>query len=117
MKKITVYIMICLLSCGISSCYSSKQKVTFYGEPGTEIYNSKLEKLGTIENDGKTEIKLSRNKYVPFLLSYDKTSNKYYPFGIDFKYTNEALVPLLIFTPLTFGWWATNRYKVATYYK
>lgn len=106
MKKITLYIIICLLSCGISSCYSSKQKVTFYGEPGTEIYNPKLEKLGTIENDGKTEIKLSRYEYIPFLLSYDKTSNKYYPFGIDFKYTNEHLVRLLIFTPLTVGWWA-----------
>ena len=88
MKAITNIIMICLVAYSISSCTS--QKVTIKGTPGTEIYipakKDEYKKIGVIEDDGKTKIKIKKKNYHPFLIAYDIEKNNYYPIGLDYKY-------------------------------
>ncbi len=106
MKNIIKFLTICIFVCSLSSCLTSKQSVTVSGTPDTEIFTSPgegLEKLGTIGNEGKIKIKLSRNGYIPYLLSYDKNTNKYYPMGVDYKYTS-TLVKDITLGILTVGW-------------
>jgi hypothetical protein len=82
------------MALGMSSCLTSKQKITITGEPGTEIYgfNNKKEfgLLGTVNQDGIAKIKVSRNNYTPYLLAKDNRNNQFYPFGLDFKYRNRG---------------------------
>jgi hypothetical protein len=80
------------MALGMSSCLTSKQKITITGEPGTEIYGFNKKKefglLGTVNQDGIAKIKVSRNNYTPYLLAKDNRNNQFYPFGLDFKYRN-----------------------------
>ena len=92
MKKIFNCLLICIMALGMSSCLTSKQKITITGEPGTEIYGFNKKKefglLGTVSQDGIAKIKVSRNNYTPYLLAKDNRNNQFYPFGLDFKYRN-----------------------------
>lgn len=106
MKNIIKFLTICIFVCSVSSCLTSKQSVTVSGTPGTEIFTSPgegLEKLGTIGNEGKIKIKLSRNGYIPYLLSYDKNTDKYYPMGVDYKYTSKFVSELALAGVFTAG--------------
>lgn len=93
MKNITIFITFCLLL-SITSCTVNK-KITFYGNPGTQIYKperySNPTKLGTIDNSGKVKIKLTREEYIPYLLIYDNKTGRNYPIGLDFYYRSGIL--------------------------
>lgn len=91
MKRTAGYLIVCIFASCMSSCLTLKQKITVGGTPGTEIYRpNKTKKLGVIGPDGKTEIKVSRNGYNPFLLSYNPATGRYYPFGLDYRYRSVA---------------------------
>lgn len=71
----------------LAAC-SSTQKITVRGIPDTKICNSKYEHLGTIQGDGKAQIKITTKEYTPFLLANANGSDEYIPFAIDYKYKN-----------------------------
>jgi hypothetical protein len=74
------------------SCVTGRQKLTIHGAPGTEIYkvgrNEELEKIGTIDESGKTKISTSRRRYLSYLIAKDFNTNKLRPFGIDYEYSS-----------------------------
>lgn len=81
--------LICLLGvCAVIVSCKTKQKVTVYGSPGTEIYSRVYTRIGTIPNSGKLNIKLNYAPYASFLLSHNPGSDLYIPFAIDYKYKN-----------------------------
>lgn len=81
--------LICLLGvCAVIVSCKTKQKVTVYGSPGTEIYSRVYTRIGTIPNSGKLNIKLNYDPYASFLLSHNPGSDLYIPFAIDYKYKN-----------------------------
>lgn len=89
MKQIINFLTVCLLACSISSC-SSYQKLTIKGKPGTAIFapveDKEPKKLGIIEDNGETIIKVNRSRYYPFLLTYNAETGNYHPFGLNYKY-------------------------------
>lgn len=86
MKKYA-FVLITSIVMILSSC-SSWQNVEIYGNRGTEIYDSELKLLGTIQDEGYAKIKLKRDGYTALLLSHEVGSDEYIPFAIDYKYVN-----------------------------
>lgn len=83
--------LICLLGvCAVIVSCKTKQKVTVYGSPGTEIYSRVYTRIGTIPNSGKLNIKLNYDPYASFLLSHNPGSDLYIPFAIDYKHKNTS---------------------------
>ena len=92
MKNITYTLLVCLITLSMFSCVTGRQKLTIHGAPGTEIYkvgrNEELEKIGTIDESGKTKISTSRRRYLSYLIAKDFNTNKLRPFGIDYEYSS-----------------------------
>lgn len=90
MKNITYTLLVCLITLSMFSCVTGRQKLTIHGTPGTEIYkvgsNQELEKIGTIDESGKTKMSISRRRYLSYLIAKDSNSDKLRPFGIDYEY-------------------------------
>lgn len=90
MKNITYTLLVCLITLSMFSCVTGRQKLTIHGTPGTEIYkvgsNQELEKIGNIDESGKTKMSISRRRYLSYLIAKDSNSDKLRPFGIDYEY-------------------------------
>lgn len=82
--KILLFLVTCML---ISSC-SCSMKMTVSGNPGTEICKPNGEKIATISNDGKANVKLECDRYYGFLLSKDPYTGKTMPFALDWEKCN-----------------------------
>lgn len=104
MKTIKTIIII-LLSVNLVSCgsISKSRTIVVNGRPGTTIhynnYNKKM--LGTIDSNGKCNIKLELDhdeRFPYYLLSKSKDSNNYQPFLLnyqpDFSYPLFYLIPI-----------------------
>ena len=78
-----------------SSC-SSWRSVKVYGKPETEIYDNEMNLLGTIQDEGYTKIKITRNGYTPFLISHNPTDGNYIPFAIDYESKNNRFKEILM---------------------
>lgn len=84
---ISILIVVCLVltttSCGIT------QKFLVSGEPGTEIYDPLMDKVGVIDNTGKAKIVFKSkdyNKvYVAYLMAHKAGSDQYIPFALNYK--------------------------------
>lgn len=78
--------MMCLV---VSSC-ATKQKITVFGTPGTEILGQTYKKIGTIQSNGQLQLKIKLNDdiYFSYLLSHTPGTEEYVPFALDYKYKN-----------------------------
>lgn len=78
------------LICGLSfifsllSCHTT-EKITVYGQPGTEIFTPGKEKVSVIESNGQANVVLSSDVCYTYLLSKDANSNMFIPFALDYK--------------------------------
>ena len=84
----------------LSSCTTS-QKIVVNGTPGTEIYSPTMEKLATIESNGKTKIKLSSDGYYAYLMSHQPSTWQFVPFALDYKHKGYIGNRLLKYTGYT----------------
>lgn len=91
MKMKTFVKLLCLLiMCLVVSSCATKQKITVFGTPGTEILGQTYKKIGTIQSDGQLQlkIKLDDDIYFSYLLSHTPGTDEYVPFALDYKYKN-----------------------------
>lgn len=84
MKRIYLPFCIAVICCMLCAC-STNQKVIVSGTPGTTIYTPSMKKLGTIGNEGKAQISVTKENYTPFLLSQQNGSDHLVPFALDFE--------------------------------
>lgn len=78
------------LICGLSFIFSllsceTTEKITVYGQPGTEIYTPDKEKVSLIESNGQAKVVLSSDVCYTYLLSKDANSKMFIPFALDYK--------------------------------
>lgn len=84
---ISLLIVVCLIytttSCGTT------QKFTVIGEPGTEIYNPLMDKVGVIDNTGKAKIVFKSSDYnkvyVSYLMAHKTGSDQFIPFALNYN--------------------------------
>lgn len=88
MKTFTKLSCLLMIYIAISSCASStKQVITVFGTPGTEILDHKYNKFGSIQSNGQLQFKIRlNNDYYPYLLSHTPGTEKYVPFALDYKH-------------------------------
>lgn len=80
-----VLMTVCSTSCSIT------QKFTITGQPGTEILDYKMDRVGVIDNSGKAKITLKTNgKYYAYMVAHTPGSGEYVPFALDYKTVNIA---------------------------
>lgn len=115
---ISFLIVVCLIftttSCGIT------QKFVVAGEPGTEIYDPLMDKVGVIDNTGKAKIifksKEYNKVYVAYLMAHKAGSDQYIPFALNYKNSKLAhgkilgygVLPSLALTGLGAGLMSTS---------
>ena len=71
----------------MSSCKMS-QNVVINGTPGTEIYSPSMEKIATVQSDGKTTVKIHDDEYYSYLMSHEPNSQLFVPFALDYERKN-----------------------------
>lgn len=89
--------------CALTYSCTTYQKVTILGKPGSEIYTPNMEKVGTIQDDGKTKVTLPRDGYYAYLLSHEADSKELIPFALDYEnksYTGARALAGLCYTVL-----------------
>ncbi|MCM1451199.1 MAG: hypothetical protein NC102_02990 [Clostridium sp.] len=74
---------------GLEGC-SSKMNCLVYGKPGTEVYDSKNQWLGTIDNDGKTKIVLNRKERHDFVYTKEGKDTPIMPIGLNYDKRNNT---------------------------
>ena len=67
----------------MSSCIMS-QDVVINGTPGTEIYSPSMEKIATVQSDGKTTVKIHDDEFYSYLMSHEPNSQLFVPFALDY---------------------------------
>ena len=67
----------------MSSCKMS-QNVVINGTPGTEIYSPSMEKIATVQSDGKTTVKIHDDEFYSYLMSHEPNSQLFVPFALDY---------------------------------
>ena len=76
----------------VSSCVT-KQKITVFGTPGTEILYPNYKKVGTIQSNGQLQFKLALDEdYYPFFISHNTQTEEYVPFAVDYKHKNNSWI-------------------------
>ncbi len=84
MKRIYLPFCIAAICCMLCAC-SKTQDLTVSGTPGTTIYTPSMQKLGTIDSDGKAQFTISKRDYYPYLLSQQNIADPLVPFALDFE--------------------------------
>lgn len=87
--RLSYLLVVCL---SISSCIT-KQKITIFGTPGTEILYPNYKKVGTIQSNGQLQFKLALDDdYYPFFISHNTQTEEYVPFALDYKHKNNSWI-------------------------
>lgn len=84
MRLQSIILLLAFTAALVSSC-STYQKITVFGEPGTQILTPDLQEAGTIHNNGKLELTMSRDVCLALLLSKKGENGDVVPFAIDYK--------------------------------
>lgn len=75
----------------ISTSCSTTRTLSISGAPGTEILSPDGTRLGTIDQNGTTEVKLKlHDKYYPYLLSKAANYPNPVPFALDYDYKSNS---------------------------
>ena len=90
MKRIYLPFCIAAICCMLCAC-SKTQDLTVSGTPGATIYTPSMQKLGTIDSDGKAQVTISKRDYYPYLLSQQNIADPLVPFALDFEKRNSNL--------------------------
>lgn len=102
MKRIIWSLFALILIMNLTSCRST-EKITVYGQEGTEIYTPTQEKLGIINNNGSANITLSSDACYTYLLAKNNNSELYVPFALDYKNKSYAGTRVVLGTSYTLG--------------
>lgn len=87
--RVSLLLTVCL---AVSSCVT-KQKITVFGAPGTEILYPDYKKVGTIQSNGQLQFKLKLDgDYYPFLISHKPETEEYVPLALDYKHKNNSWI-------------------------
>ena len=87
MKRLYLIFSVMFLFSFMSSCKMS-QNVVINGTPGTEIYSPSMEKIATVQSDGKTTVKIYGDEYYSYLMSHEPNSQLFVPFALDYERKN-----------------------------
>lgn len=116
LNKSLVYLLAASTILGFNSC-SSVMKCDIYGKTGTKIYQTNGDWIGTIDNSGKAQIKLSRKKKYDFFYAQESEGSPIIPIGLNYnkRSNQEFLGGLLsiICLPVTVG---ISVYKCEQYF-
>lgn len=81
MKKIYIIYSLIFVCYFLNSCTTS-QKIVVEGTSGTEIYSPAMDRLATIDSNGRTGVKLSKDGYYAYLMSHQPNTNQFVPFAL-----------------------------------
>lgn len=87
MKRLYLIFSVMFLFSFMSSCKMS-QNFVINGTPGTEIYSPSMEKIATVQSDGKTTVKIHGDEYYSYLMSHEPNSQLFVPFALDYERKN-----------------------------
>lgn len=85
MRLQSIILLLAAFTAALLSSCSTYQKITVFGEPGTQILTPDLQEAGTIHNNGKLELTMSRDVCLALLLSKKGENGDVVPFAIDYK--------------------------------
>lgn len=106
MGKTYLNITMCVLAIIAFLCSScaSTRTLTISGTPGTEIFYPDGTKLGAIEQNGSTKIKIDvKKRYYPYLLGKSSNYPNPVPFALDVEYKSNAINQIMLYGGSTLG--------------
>lgn len=102
-SKLIIFLLIIVAGICITSC-STSTKVTFSGQPGTQIYTPEGALIGAIPFSGELRTEIKDQNYYAIMLSKNPTTGEVIPFGMDYKHKSHLSSHFLEGLGYTVAW-------------